>query len=94
LEAKGAAGDVLIGLSTSGNSKNVIRAMEKANALGIITIGLTGGDRSAKIGDVAKFCIFAPSTITPRIQEAHILIGHMLCEYVEEKLFPATQTGK
>ena len=87
VEAKGKKGDILIGITTSGNSKNVIKAMEQGNELGMVTIGLTGGKEGVKIAEVAKLCIAVPSTDTPRIQEVHILIGHILCGYIEEKLF-------
>lgn len=81
-------GDVLIGLSTSGNSQNVIRAFEEANAKNIITVGLTGisGGRLAAVSD---HIIRVPSDDTPRIQESHILIGHIICELIESSLFKA-----
>jgi D-sedoheptulose 7-phosphate isomerase len=87
VEAMGKKGDVLIGLSTSGNSKNVIKALEKANEMGLITVGftgLTGGDMKSK----CKYLINIPSTDTPRIQECHMLLGHTICEMVEMGLFP------
>jgi D-sedoheptulose 7-phosphate isomerase len=87
VEAMGKKGDVLIGLSTSGNSKNVIKALEKANEMGLITVGftgLTGGDMKSK----CKYLINIPSTDTPRIQECHMLLGHTICEMVELGLFP------
>jgi D-sedoheptulose 7-phosphate isomerase len=79
-------GDVLIGLSTSGNSKNIINAFRIANKKKIITIGLTG-ETGGKIGILSNYLINVPSTDTPRVQEAHILIGHIICELVELKLF-------
>jgi D-sedoheptulose 7-phosphate isomerase len=82
----GFEGDVLIGLSTSGNSKNVVKAMEVAKSKGIITLGLTGvnGGNMEALSDI----LFAvPSKVTPRIQESHILIGHIICELVEASLF-------
>ena len=86
VEAKGKAGDVLVGISTSGNSKNVVEAMQKAQELNMITIGFTG-----EIGGAMKACaqylINVPSSDTPRIQEAHILIGHIICELVEKEIF-------
>jgi D-sedoheptulose 7-phosphate isomerase len=88
VEAKGRKGDVLVGISTSGNSPNVIRALEMGNELGMVTVGLTGGKDGVKIAEVSKFCVAVPSTDTPRIQEVHILIGHMICGYIEDKLFP------
>jgi D-sedoheptulose 7-phosphate isomerase len=85
--AFGRPADVLIGLSTSGNSKNVIRAFEEANKKGVLTVAFTGknGGELTKIADMA-FKI--PSTDTPRIQELHMLLGHSLCEIVEQKMFP------
>jgi len=84
--AKGRKGDILIGISTSGNSKNVIKAIEVANNLGMITVGLTG-ESGGKMKDICKYLINVPSTDTPRIQEAHIMIGHIICEIVESELF-------
>jgi len=87
IEAKGAKGDVLIGISTSGNSKNVIEAIKTAKEMGIKTIGLTGNNRDSLICRLSDYCIYVPSSSTPRIQEAHILIGHILCEFIENELF-------
>lgn len=81
------SGDILIGLSTSGNSKNVIRAFETARELGIITVGLTG-ETGGIMKDICDFLINVPSKDTPRIQESHIMIGHIICEIVEATLFP------
>jgi D-sedoheptulose 7-phosphate isomerase len=85
-EAHHRPGDVAVGLSTSGNSENVVRALAKARALGAGTIALTGtgGGRCAELADV---CIAVPSTNTPRIQELHITVGHLLCDVVERALF-------
>ena len=83
----GHQGDVLVGISTSGNSKNVIRAFEEAQSLGMTTIAFTGAT-GGKMKDVADMLFNVPSTDTPRIQEAHILIGHTLCQFVESNLFP------
>jgi len=80
------SGDVLVGLSTSGNSKNIINAFKIAKEKQIITIGLTG-ENGGKMGTLADLLINVPSNDTPRIQEAHILIGHIICELVESKLF-------
>ena len=80
-------GDVLIAISTSGNSPNIIRALETANALGMITVGLTG-ETGGKMRDHCDYLINVPSTNTPRIQESHIMIGHIICENVESSLFP------
>jgi D-sedoheptulose 7-phosphate isomerase len=85
LRGIGRAGDVLIGLSTSGNSKNVVRAMEAANQIGIFTIALTG-EGGGRMGEIADLVIKVPSRSTPRIQEMHIAVGHSLCEWVEAAL--------
>lgn len=86
VEAKGKTGDLLIGLSTSGNSGNVIKAFEKARSLEMKTVALTGRD-GGKLKEMADFLLNVPSDDTPRIQEAHILIGHIICELVESDLF-------
>ena len=86
VKAKGREGDVLIGISTSGNSINVIKAIEVANNAKMITVGLTG-EEGGKMKAICKYLIKVPSTDTPRIQEAHILIGHIICEIVEKELF-------
>ena len=83
--ALGRTGDCLVGISTSGNSSNVLRALEVAREIGVITIGLLGRDG----GDIKRLCdvaIVVPSQTTARIQEAHIIIGHTLCEIVECEL--------
>lgn len=87
VEAMGKKGDVLMGMSTSGNSKNVVKALEKANELGIITVGFTG-QSGGVMKDLCTYLINIPSTDTPRIQECHMLLGHTICELVEMKLFP------
>ena len=87
LQAAGRKGDVLIGISTSGNSPNVVKAIEKANEVGLTTIGFTGQD-GGKMNAICDFMIKIPSDDTPRIQEAHILIGHIICQLIEEELFP------
>ncbi|MCA6487157.1 MAG: D-sedoheptulose 7-phosphate isomerase [Chitinophagaceae bacterium] len=79
-------GDVLIGLSTSGNSANILRAFEKAAELGIFTIGMTGAS-GGKMKGQCNYLINVPSSDTPRIQESHILIGHILCELTEKNIF-------
>ena len=79
-------GDVLIGMSTSGNSKNIVKAFETARAKGIITVGFTGEDGGA-MKDLSDYLINVPSSVTPRIQEAHMLIGHIICELVEAAIF-------
>jgi len=87
VKAAGKKGDVLIGISTSGNSPNVVKAVEQANELGMKTICLTGVT-GGKLIDIGQNCIKVPSNNTARIQESHILIGHIICEIVEETLFP------
>lgn len=87
VRAMGRKGDVLIGLSTSGNSANVVKALQVANELGMITAGFTG-ETGGKMKDVCKYLINIPSKDTPRIQECHMLLGHSICEIVETKLFP------
>ena len=82
VEAIALPGDILIGISTSGNSKNVINAFKKAKEIGCMTIALTGND-GGLISEYCKINIIVPSAITARIQEMHILIGHILCEYVD-----------
>jgi D-sedoheptulose 7-phosphate isomerase len=82
----GMKGDVLIAISTSGNSKNIINAVEEANNKGMITIGFTG-EGGGQLKTLCRFLINVPSKDTPRIQESHILIGHILCELVERKMF-------
>jgi D-sedoheptulose 7-phosphate isomerase len=79
-------GDVLIGLSTSGNSKNIVKAFETARAKGIITVGMTGENGGA-MRDLSDYLINIPSSVTPRIQEAHIMVGHIICELVEAAIF-------
>jgi D-sedoheptulose 7-phosphate isomerase len=86
VQAYGTRGDVLVGLSTSGNSNNIVRALETANALGMITVGMTGQTGGA-MKNCCKILINIPSTDTPRIQEMHILLGHIMCELVEETLY-------
>jgi D-sedoheptulose 7-phosphate isomerase len=90
MEAFGKEGDVAVGISTSGNSRNVLRALEVAKSKGIFTVALTGGSGGLmkKIAD-CTLCI--PSEETPRIQECHILTGHIICEIAEEMLFEDPQ---
>ena len=86
IEGIGETGDILIGLSTSGNSANIIKALEAAKLKGILTIaftGITGGQMKS----ISDYLINIPSADTPRIQESHITIGHIICQLVEEKIF-------
>lgn len=86
IEGTGVKGDVLIGISTSGNSKNIVKAFEVSKSLGVITVGLTG-ITGGNMKNVSDYIIQVPSNDTPRIQECHIMIGHILCEIVENNLF-------
>lgn len=87
VKGSGKEGDVLIGLSTSGNSKNVIRAFEVANEIGMLTVAFTG-ESGGNMKNIVDFLINVPSGDTPRIQESHIMLGHAICEIVESSLFP------
>ena len=80
-------GDVLVGISTSGNSTNICNAFRKAKELGVITIAMTG-ETGGKMKEMADYLLNVPSTDTPRIQESHIMIGHIICEIVEATIFP------
>ncbi len=86
IKGVGQKGDVLVGLSTSGNSKNIIKAFEVAKEKGMITIGFTGAT-GGNIRSLCDYLINIPSTDTPRIQESHITVGHIICQLVEEKYF-------
>lgn len=87
IKAMGRRGDVLIGLSTSGNSKNVVEALKVANEIGMITVGFTG-ETGGTMKDHCNYLINIPSKDTPRIQECHMILGHTICELVELNLFP------
>lgn len=95
IEAFGAPGDVALGISTSGNSRNVLHAIATANAHGLIIMAFTG-ESGGKLKPLVRHCICAPSAHTSRIQEVHILAGHILCEIVEQELFrsPATRRAE
>lgn len=82
----GEKGDVLIGLSTSGNSGNIVKAFETAREKGMITIGFTGAS-GGTMKTISDYLVNVPSSDTPRIQESHIMIGHIICELVEENYF-------
>lgn len=86
IDGIGHAGDVLVGLSTSGNSVNIIRAFETAREKGMITVGFTGAT-GGQLKAVSDHLVSIPSTDTPRIQESHIMVGHIVCQLVEEKIF-------
>lgn len=82
----GKSGDVLVGLSTSGNSANIMAAFEQAKSQGIVTVGFTGAG-GGKIAPLSDYLLAVPSSDTPRIQEVHITLGHIICQLVEEFLF-------
>ncbi len=86
VKAKGRKGDILFGLSTSGNSANIIEAFKVAKERGLIIVGFTG-ETGGKMREYCDYLINIPSTDTPRIQECHITIGHIICQLVEEKFF-------
>lgn len=86
VQANGIKGDLFIGISTSGNSVNIIEALEECKTKGILTVGLTGAS-GGKMAELCDYCIKVPSNETPRVQEAHILIGHIICAVVEEAIF-------
>lgn len=81
------AGDVLVGISTSGNSKNILNAFRKAKELGVVTVAMTG-KTGGEMRQVADYLLNVPSMDTPRIQESHIMLGHIICEIVEARMFP------
>jgi D-sedoheptulose 7-phosphate isomerase len=87
VQAAGRKGDMLIALSTSGNSVNILRAIEQARQCGMTVTGLTGAE-GGKMRSLCDFLFRVPSLDTPRIQEGHILIGHILCALIEESCFP------
>jgi D-sedoheptulose 7-phosphate isomerase len=87
VETLGKAGDLLYAISTSGNSPNVVLAVEAARKRGIETIGFTGGE-GGRLAPLCDYALIVPSRSTPRIQEAHITVGHIICQIVEERLFP------
>ena len=86
LQANGRQGDIFIGISTSGNSPNVLAALQCAKELGITAVGLTGQGET-KMHEHCDYCIRVPSESTPRIQESHIMLGHIICGIVEDALF-------
>ena len=90
LEANGRAGDVFVGISTSGNSTNILAALERCHAMDITAVGLSGA--GGRIDNFCDICVRVPSTSTPRIQEAHIMIGHIICGLVEAAMFTPHQS--
>lgn len=92
VEAQGVKGDVFVGISTSGNSANIVEAMKTCREMGITTVGLTGA-QSCKMDEFSDIAIKVPSCETPRIQECQTLIGHILCCIIEERIFPQFKPG-
>jgi D-sedoheptulose 7-phosphate isomerase len=86
VEAVAKAGDVLFGLSTSGRSPNILAGLEAAQKIGVITVGMTGNLKT-RITEVVDHCIEIPSSSTPKIQEGHIIIGHIICGLIEGQMF-------
>jgi len=86
VEALGSEGDVALGISTSGRSSNVLKALAAAKAKGLVTVALTGRDGSL-LQEVSRYCLCVPADATPRIQEGHILIGHIVSQITEMELF-------
>lgn len=86
LKGCGRKGDILFAISTSGNSKNIVNAIEEAKKQGMITVGMTG-ESGGKMMEMCDYMLRVPSNDTPRIQESHILIGHIVCQLIEEQLF-------
>ncbi len=87
IQACAQSGDVFIGLSTSGNSPNILLALKQAKAMGVYTVGMTG-ETGGKMLELADECLRMPSKETPRIQESHITVGHIICGLVEHIIFP------
>lgn len=86
VEALGAKGDLFIGISTSGTSPNILKALKACRPKRIITVGLTGQNRR-KMEKLCDYCLAVPSADTPRVQEAHIMLGHIICDIIEKILF-------
>lgn len=86
MEGMGSEGDLFIGISTSGNSENIVNAIHSAKAKGVTTVALVGRD-GGEMARISDYAIIVPSNATPRIQESHILIGHMICDIIEKELF-------
>lgn len=86
IQANANEGDIFIGISTSGNSKNIVKAIEEAKKKGVLTIGLIG-EKKCEMDNLCDYIIHVPSSSTPTIQESHIMIGHIICAIVEEAIF-------
>jgi len=89
VKAQGKTGDVALAISTSGNSANILEALAACSQIGITTIGLTGGDGGKMVAKVDHLLRVAEAKQSPRIQETHILVGHVICQLVDDELFPA-----
>jgi D-sedoheptulose 7-phosphate isomerase len=87
IDALGRSGDVFIGISTSGNSPNLLNAFAESRARGLVTVGLTGRS-GGKMAALCDHCVRMPSSETPKIQEGHIVVGHIICGLVEREMFP------
>ena len=87
VQGLGRPGDVLVGISTSGRSPNVLLALQAGQAMGLVTVGMTGNQRE-KIEGCVDLCVRIPSRSTPKIQEGHIVVGHVLCGLVEAIMYP------
>ena len=87
VEAHGRKGDVLIALSTSGNSLNIVKALKAANSIGLVTVVFTGSNRKCLASRIADAVLFVESSFTPRIQEAHLVAGHIICDIVEAEIW-------
>jgi D-sedoheptulose 7-phosphate isomerase len=88
VEALARPGDILVGISTSGASPNVLKALEIARTLGVTTIGFTSQKGCERMGALCDICFAVPSNDTPRIQESHLFVWHVICGAVEQTLFP------
>lgn len=87
IEALGQTGDIFIAISTSGRSPNILKALKQASAQGLITVGFTGSKENNSMPQYCRHCLIVPSQNTPRIQETHIMAGHIICKLIEETLF-------
>lgn len=96
VEALAKPGDILVGISTSGGSPNILKALEAARMLGVVTIAFTGENGAAKMSPLSDLCFVVPSADTPRIQESHIFVWHVICAIVEQNMFlkPAKENNK
>ncbi|MFC1454091.1 SIS domain-containing protein, partial [Verrucomicrobiota bacterium] len=86
IQALGVRGDMFIGMSTSGNSTNILKALKQCRAMKITTVGFTG-QKTSKMTKLCDYCLAFPSSDTPRVQEAHITVAHIICDIIEKSLF-------